>query len=62
MGEAERIVSILEMISCLDRLMCGEGVCAHEKAKSEARKLGLIQILENLQWPVWKLVFVEGRL
>lgn len=47
MGEAERILSILEMVSCLDRLMCGEGVCAHGKARGEPRKLGLAQILRT---------------
>ena len=48
MEEAERIVFILEMVSYLGRLMYGEAVCAHEKARGEARKLGLTQILENL--------------
>lgn len=62
MGEAEIIGSILEMVSCLERLMCAEGVCAHKEARAENRKLGLTPILENLQWSVrsWYLVKEGG--
>lgn len=41
-------MSILEMVSCSGGVMCGEAVRAHERARAEARKLGLTQILENL--------------
>ena len=50
-------MSILETVSCLERLVCGEGVCVHEAARGEDRKSGSNQVLESLLWSAEKLVF-----